>query len=79
MKECYNSFSVSSFNCRGIRNKNKRILIFNWLITSYPGIIFLQETHSAKEDENQGQQEWNGKIFYSHGTTNSKQGWVFSG
>ena len=37
----------------------------------------MQETHSAKEDENQGQQEWNGKIFYSHGTTNSKQGWVF--
>ena len=64
MSEYHNSFNVISFNYRDISDKNRRILIVNWLKTSYPGIVFffLQETHSVQEDETQ----------FSHGTTNRK-------
>ena len=72
MKNRYSSLNISSFNCRGIRDKTKRILIFNWLQKSYPGIILLQETHSVKEDEKQWKKEWEGQIYFSHGTSNSK-------
>jgi len=35
-------------------------------------VILLQETHSCSTDEKLWQDEWSGKIFLSHGTTNSK-------
>ena len=34
-------------------------------------LFFLQETHSSVEDEKQWSDNFKGKIFYSHGTTNS--------
>ena len=34
-------------------------------------LLFLQETHSSIEDEKQWNDNVKGKIFYSHGTTNS--------
>ena len=40
--------------------------------TSLPnGFVFLQETQSSVEDEKQWSDDFKGKIFYSHGTTNT--------
>ena len=63
---------LKSFNCRGLRNKIKRQSIFNWLNDQNKSICLLQETHSCELDEKQWQLEFNGDIFYSHGTCNSK-------
>ena len=66
------SIRINCFNCRGLRNSNKRANIFTWLKQNYHGITFLQETHSAQTDSNKWQQEWGGKIDFSHGEFNSR-------
>ena len=63
---------ISSFNCRGLRNKNKRIGSFQWLKDRYKGIIFLQETHSVDADEETWEREWGSKIYFAHGSSVSK-------
>ena len=35
-------------------------------------IIFLQETHSKIETENQWEREWGGKMLLSHGSRNAR-------
>ena len=35
------------------------------------GFVFLQETHSTIRDENKWEDEFNGKLIFSHGKTNS--------
>ena len=35
-------------------------------------VIFLQETHSKIETENQWEREWGGKLLSSHGSSNSR-------
>ena len=35
-------------------------------------MFFLQETHSTPDDEDEWQQEWGGRLIFSHGTSNSK-------
>ena len=67
-----NMFCVKSFNCRGIRNKIKRQEIFNWLKTSTKAICFLQETHSYEFDETEWKREFQGEMYFSHGTCNSR-------
>ena len=57
---------------RGLNNqKKKRKTIFQWLKSSHPGIILLQETHSLEEDEKAWVSEWDNDIF-AHGTNNSR-------
>ena len=63
---------LKSFNCRGLRNKIKRQSIFRWLNDINKGICLLQETHSYEMDEKEWQLEFQGDIYYSHGTSNSK-------
>ena len=72
MNDTVKSIRINSFNCRGIRNANKRANIFTWLKNNYFGITFLQETHSAIMDYKKWQQEWGGQIYFSHGEFNSK-------
>ena len=66
------TIKLNSFNCRGLRNSNKRLNIFNWLKTSHNGITLLQETHSAQMDEDKWTQEWGGKIHFAHGEYNAR-------
>ena len=59
----------------GIRSNGKRMIIFNWLNTrtSDQTIIFLQETHSERSDENSWTTQFGcEKIFYSHGQRNAR-------
>ena len=62
---------LNSFNCWGLRNKKKRLNIFHWLKTNHSCIIAIQETHTTSNDEQIWEKEWGGKIFFSHGWSNS--------
>ena len=63
--------TLSSLNVRGISNQKKRQTIFQWLKTSHPGIVLLQETHSLEKDETLSISEWGNDIIFSHGTSHS--------
>ena len=63
---------IMSLNVRGLCNFKKRRSIFNWCRKSAGDLVFLQETHSVKENERQWQHEWGGKIIFSHGCSNSR-------
>ena len=59
MAKC--NLEIVSFNARGLGTERKR-----------KKVIFLQETHSTKEVEKLWEYQWRKKIFYSHGTSNSR-------
>ena len=42
-----------TFNCRGLREGSKRGKVLHWLKKYHNGIIYLQETHSTLDIENQ--------------------------
>ena len=63
------NITLNCFNCRGLRDKKKRLNIFHWLKRTHPGITLLQETHSLSSDEIEWQKDWDGKMYFSHGTS----------
>jgi len=60
-----------SFNVNGLGIEVKRKAIFNNL-KKINGITLLQETHSEKKIENDWKTDWNSKMYFSHGSTNSR-------
>ena len=42
---------ICTFNANGLRNKTKRLAIFDWLNNKNNNIVLLQETHSNIEYE----------------------------
>ena len=58
---------------KGLKLTKKRIKLFEYFRSklSSSGILFAQETHSAKEIEQKWKVELNGQIFFSHGKSNS--------
>ena len=69
------SFDVISLNVKGLRNSNKRNVVFNWLNdhTSDHCVYFLQETHSIKDDESLWMKELKcDQIYFSHGENNAR-------
>ena len=64
--------NICSLNCNGIRDAAKRKQVFSWLATKNCNIVFLQETHSIPQDELKWRQDWDGPVFYSHGTSDSR-------
>ena len=68
-----NKIAINSFNCRGLRNSQKRKNVFTWLNTTHPGITFLQqECHSTIIDTDKWENEWGGEIYFSHGEFNAR-------
>jgi hypothetical protein len=61
-----------SYNVRGLRQASKRNKIFEYLNQNTNGIIFLQECHSTPNDEITWKKHYNGKFYYSHGTSNAR-------
>ena len=58
-------FSCLSYNTRGLKQKHKRIKIFNYAKEKVKnGFVFFQETHTVKEDRNLWKKEW-GEMFCS--------------
>jgi len=66
------NLKIVSLNVRGLANFRKRRSIFNWCRRTKADLILLQETHSSSETEFQWQNEWGGKIYFSHGSHNSR-------
>ena len=67
-------FNLISNNVKGLLHSyKKRLKIFDYLKNkSGPNVIlFLQETHSTKENEIRWNDDFNGQIRYSHGKSNS--------
>ena len=63
---------IASFNVRGLGNANKRRKIFNYLHHKEFDIVLLQETHSVRNQEKFWRSIWGSKIYYSHGTNDSR-------
>ena len=65
------SIKIESINCRGIRNKGKRVDIFNKAREEHIHILCLQETHITAKDLNTIKNEWNVTFHISGNETNS--------
>ena len=65
-------FNVLSLNVRGIRDLNKRKLIFTWVRNQKADIIFLQETFSTPDIFDSWKFQWRGDMYYSHRSNHSK-------
>lgn len=60
-----------SINVRGLKNNVKRKAIFLFCKEEKAEIIFLQETHSQKDDETFWKTQWGDQLFFAHGTSHS--------
>jgi len=56
----------------GIREQSKRRSIFSYLKDQKSKFCSVQETYSDLNDENIWRNEWEGEIFFSHGTRHNK-------
>ena len=63
---------LTSVNVRGIRDSMKRANIFKWCKQKGSDIVFLQETFSSIDIEDNWTIDWGGPAFFSHGTCHSK-------
>ena len=63
---------VVSLNVRKMRDQAKRRSIFSNLKDQKASIYFLRETYSELKDETIWQNEWGGKMYFSHGSRHSK-------
>ena len=66
------NIQVNSFSTRRQRNKCYPHNIFKWFKTSHQDITMIHETHAILTDHDQWTNEWDGKIFYSDGESNSR-------
>ena len=66
-------FNFISNNVKGLQSSIKRIKIFEYLKEKIVpnGLLFLQESHSTINDEIKWKDEFNGKLYFSHGKSNS--------
>ena len=60
---------VSSLNVNGVRNREKRALLTEFLKLKESHVTFLQETHSDESNEADWGLCWEGSYSFSHGTT----------
>ena len=72
MASCRANLRLNSLNARGLANPKKRRTLFQWLKRNYPGVTFLQETHTTLVSETQWKKEWGGDIEFSHGSCGSR-------
>ena len=71
--ENFNSLHIITNNIKGIQNKNKPLSITEYFKNKIGknGNLFLQETHSTTSDKVKWKDDFNGPVFYLHGTSNS--------
>ena len=65
------TIQIESINCRGLRDRNKRLDILEKAKEVKINILCLQETHIIDTDINQLKQDWNIEYFISGKETNS--------
>ena len=59
---------ITSVNSQGIRSTDRREIAFLSFLRHRMDIILLEETHWTRDMETQIQREWNGGVFFNHGT-----------
>ena len=64
--------NMLSLNVRGMKNKVKRLCIFEYIKERKVDICFLQESHCVQEEEQIWKNEWGGDIVFSNGTNNAR-------
>ena len=69
-KSCVD-FKLLSLNVRGIRSPTKRKALFGWLGERKYDIVYLQETYSTIDIESVWRTQWQGKLYFSHGSNHS--------
>ena len=67
------NFNFVSNNVKGLQSSKKRLKLFEYFRNkiSPNGIVFLQETHSTKNNEIKWKDEFRGNLYFSHGRSNS--------
>lgn len=63
---------IVSLNVNGLNMYQKRRKIFRYIRGKDPDMVFLQETYSSKAIEKLWSNEWGRRLYFSHGTTNSR-------
>lgn len=61
-----------SYNVRGLRETFKRRKIMRFLNQRKFDVVFIQESHSILNDEKIWTNEWGGKMYFAHGSNDSK-------
>ena len=77
LKKEYVNFKLASLNVREFRSSTKRKALLTWLNERQYDIIFLQETYSTVDVEHIWKTQWNGKLYFSHGSNDSCRVMVF--
>jgi len=70
-----NKLKLVSLNARGLGEKKKRRTVLKWIKDNHSkrdGIVFLQETHTTELSEQTWKRDWDGEVFFSHGTCGSR-------
>ena len=63
--------SFLTINVNGYRGVRKRFKLIEYFKVIPSDIIFLQKSHSLKQDESFWKRAWRGKLFFSHFLSNS--------
>ena len=68
-----NNINFLANNIKGLQSSKKRIELIEYFRSklNHKRFIFLQETHSTIKNENTWVHNFNGPVFFSHGTSNS--------
>ena len=61
-----------TINAQGLRSDDRRHNAFAYFRRNRLDIILIQETHWTSELETKIKSEWNGDVFFSNGTNNSR-------
>lgn len=63
-----NTLNIATLNLNGARDKRKRLALIDFINLKRISVAMVQETHSDKINEVEWRKEWNGQIFFSHGS-----------
>ena len=72
MSTSNNNTHFISLNVRGLRNKAKRHIVYNWIKKQKANICFLQETYVDNNLEKIMKKEWKGQVFNAFGSSHSR-------
>ena len=74
------TFRVGTLNVNGVRNVRKHATFYEMSKVKRIDVLFVQETHSDRENETDWRTELEGSVILSHNTTTSTGvGFLFSG
>ena len=73
----HRNLNIKTHNAKGIGSVSKRLKIIQYYYTKNIDIALTQETHSCVETEKNWKDEWDGEIYFSHGTSAARGACIF--